>query len=45
MGTLTNKKDIDHILNNKLTGLSSKGSAPNFLWGNKNNKEEGEREE
>lgn len=41
MGNLVNKKEIDHILNNKITGLSSKGSAPNFLWGNKN-KEDGD---
>ena len=41
MGNLTNKKEIDHILNNKITGLSSKNNGPNFLWGAKN-KEEGE---
>jgi len=41
MGNLTNKKEIDHILNNKITGISAKNNAPNFLWGGKN-KEDGE---
>ena len=41
MGNLTNKKEIDHILNNKITGISAKNNAPNFLLGGKN-KEDGE---